>query len=158
MDPQRQQKIDAAREALKHVRSGMRVGLGTGSTAKEFVDLLGEKVKSGELRDIRCACTSKATEDQARGLGIPTFPLADVAPLDVAIDGADEIDEHLRLIKGLGNALLREKIVEQAAKKFIVVADESKIVPRLGRGVAGAACRATVPREVTVRGLISASS
>jgi ribose 5-phosphate isomerase A len=141
MDAQRQQKIESAREALKRVQSGMKVGLGTGSTAKEFVALLGEKLQSGELHDIRCACTSKATEDQARGLGIPTFPLAEVAPLDVAIDGADEIDEQLRLIKGLGNALLREKIVEQAAKRFIVVADETKIVKRLGKGV--------LPVEVT---------
>ena len=136
-----QQKIEAAREALRSVASGMSLGLGTGSTAKEFVTLLGEALKRGELRDVRCTCTSNQTEEQARSLEIPLFPLADIAPLDLAIDGADEIDAQLRLIKGRGGALLREKIVEQQAKRFIVIADESKIVARLGVGV--------LPVEVT---------
>src|SRR3954451_18364328 len=136
-----QRKVDAAREALRSVRSGMSLGLGTGSTAKEFVTLLGAAIASGELRDIRCTCTSNQTEEQARSLNIPLFPLADIAPLDLAIDGADEIDAQLRLIKGRGGALLREKIVEQQAKRFIVIADESKIVARLGAGV--------LPVEVT---------
>jgi ribose 5-phosphate isomerase A len=135
------QKIEAAREALHSVRSGMSLGLGTGSTAKEFVTLLGEALARGDLRDIRCTCTSKQTEDQARPLGIPLFPLAEISPLDLAVDGADEIDAQLRLIKGRGGALLREKIVEQQAKRFIVIADESKIVERLGVGV--------LPVEVT---------
>jgi len=119
----------------------MSLGLGTGSTAKEFVTLLGEALARGDLRDIRCTCTSKQTEDQARPLGIPLFPLAEISPLDLAVDGADEIDARLRLIKGRGGALLREKIVEQQAKRFIVIADESKIVERLGVGV--------LPVEVT---------
>ena len=119
----------------------MSLGLGTGSTAKEFITLLGEALARGDLRDLRCTCTSKQTEDQARPLGIPLFPLAEISPLDLAVDGADEIDARLRLIKGRGGALLREKIVEQQARRFIVIADESKIVERLGVGV--------LPVEVT---------
>lgn len=134
-------KIAAAREALRSVRSGMSLGLGTGSTATEFVNLLGEALASGALRDVRCACTSNKTEEQARSLSIPVFPLAEVSPLDLAVDGADEIDAQLRLIKGRGGALLREKIVEQQAARFIVIADESKIVKKLGAG--------TLPVEVT---------
>ncbi len=134
-------KVAAAREALLEVRSGMRLGLGTGSTATEFVKLLGEALRSGALKDIRCTSTSEQTETLARSLEIPMFALAEVAPLDLAIDGADEIDSRLRLIKGRGGALLREKIVEQQAKRFIVIADESKIVARLGIG--------TLPIEVT---------
>jgi ribose 5-phosphate isomerase A len=134
-------KVAAAREALTEIRSGMRLGLGTGSTARELVRLLGEALASGALHDIRCTTTSEATETQARELAIPTFALADVAPLDLAIDGADEVDAQLRLIKGRGGALLREKIVEQAAARFVVIVDESKLVPRLGIG--------TLPIEVT---------
>jgi ribose 5-phosphate isomerase A len=134
-------KVAAAREALLAVRSGMRLGLGTGSTARELVILLGEALASGALTDIRCTTTSSATEEQARSLGIPTYALHEVAPLDLAIDGADEIDPRLRLIKGRGGALLREKIVEQAALRFLVIADESKLVDRLGVGV--------LPVEVT---------
>ena len=134
-------KIEAARAALAEVRSGMTLGLGTGSTAFEFVKLLGAALRSGALRDIRCTCTSEKTEQQAREENVPTFPLAEVSPLDLAVDGADEIDAQLRLIKGRGGALLREKIVEQQAKRFIVIADESKIVERLGAG--------TLPVEVT---------
>ncbi len=136
-----QRKIEAAREALSEVRSGMTLGLGTGSTAAEFVRLLGEALRSGALRDIRCTCTSEQTEKQAREENVPTFSLAEVAPLDLAVDGADEIDASLRLIKGRGGALLREKIVEQQALRFIVIADDSKIVDRLGIGV--------LPVEVT---------
>ena len=134
-------KAAAAAEALRDVRSGMRLGLGTGSTAREFVRLLGAALASGALRDIRCTTTSNDTEEQAVSLGIPTFPLAEVEPLDLAVDGADEIDSALRLIKGRGGALLREKIVEQAAKRFLVIADESKLVEKLGVG--------TLPVEVT---------
>ncbi|HKO56118.1 MAG TPA: ribose-5-phosphate isomerase RpiA [Thermoanaerobaculia bacterium] len=134
-------KLEAAREALKDVRNGARLGLGTGSTAEEFVRLLGEALHTGELRDIRCTCTSRRTEELARELGIATFSLGELAPLDLAVDGADEIDERLRLIKGRGGALLREKIVEQSADRFIVIADESKVVERLGVGV--------LPVEVT---------
>ncbi len=136
-----QQKIEAARAALAEVRSGMTLGLGTGSTAAEFVKLLGDALRSGALKDIRCTCTSEQTEKQAREENVPLFPLADVTPIDLAVDGADEIDKQLRLIKGRGGALLREKIVEQQAKRFIVIADESKVVDRLGVGV--------LPVEVT---------
>lgn len=134
-------KIEAARAALHEVRSGMTLGLGTGTTAAEFVKLLGAALRDGTLTGIRCTTTSEQTETQARGENIPLFPLADVSPIDLAIDGTDEIDAHLRLIKGRGGALLREKIVEQQALRFIVIADESKIVERLGIGV--------LPVEVT---------
>ncbi len=134
-------KVAAARAALAEVKSGMTLGLGTGSTAEQFVALLGEALASGALRNLRCTCTSQKTEDQARSLNIPIEELAKVAPLDLAVDGADEIDGILRLIKGRGGALLREKIVEQSAKRFIVIADESKLVERLGVGV--------LPVEVT---------
>ena len=127
-------KVAAAREALSHVRSGMTLGLGTGSTASELVRLLGDALKQGTLRDLRCTSTSEQTAELARSLGIEILPLAIVAPLDLAIDGADEIDSRLRLIKGRGGALLREKIVEQQARRFIVIADESKIVEKLGLG------------------------
>lgn len=134
-------KIEAARAALQEVRSGMSLGLGTGTTATEFVKLLGEALRNGTLRDIRCTCTSENTEAQAREESVPTFPPAEIMPLDLAVDGTDEIDADLRLIKGRGGALLREKIVEQQALRFIVIADESKIVDRLGVGV--------LPVEVT---------
>jgi ribose 5-phosphate isomerase A len=134
-------KVAAARAALDEVKSGMKLGLGTGSTAEQFVRLLGEALASGALRNLRCTCTSEKTEQQARSLNIPIDPLAKIAPLDLAVDGADEIDGILRLIKGRGGALLREKIVEQSAKRFIVIADESKLVERLGVGV--------LPVEVT---------
>jgi ribose 5-phosphate isomerase A len=127
-------KVAAARAALDEVKSGMKLGLGTGSTAEQFVRLLGEALASGALRNLRCTCTSEKTEVQARSLNIPIEPLAKIAPLDLAVDGADEIDGILRLIKGRGGALLREKIVEQSAKRFIVIADESKLVERLGVG------------------------
>jgi ribose 5-phosphate isomerase A len=134
----RDQKIEAARAALADVREGMTLGLGTGSTAAEFVRLLAEVEF---VKTLRCTTTSQVTEDLATSLGIATFRLADVAPLDLAIDGADEVDPALRLIKGRGGALLREKIVEQQAKRFTVIVDDSKIVERLGAGV--------LPVEVT---------
>jgi ribose 5-phosphate isomerase A len=134
-------KVEAARAALGEVRSGMTLGLGTGSTAAEFVKLLGEALRNGSLSDIRCTCTSEQTASQAREEIVPIFALEAVAPLDLAVDGTDEIDAGLRLIKGRGGALLREKIVEQQARRFIVIADESKVVDRLGVGV--------LPIEVT---------
>ncbi|HSP33476.1 MAG TPA: ribose-5-phosphate isomerase RpiA [Thermoanaerobaculia bacterium] len=134
-------KIAAAREALAAVRSGMNLGLGTGTTAAEFVKLLGEALKNGRIKDVRCTSTSEKTAELAHSLGIEILPLADVSPIDVAVDGADEIDRDLRLIKGRGGALLREKIVEQQAKTFIVIADESKVVEKLGVGI--------LPVEVT---------
>ncbi len=134
-------KLEAARAALAEVRDGMRLGLGTGSTAYEFVNLLGEALRDGALRDIRCTCTSNKTEAQARSLEIPVEPLGNFERLDLAVDGADEIDPDLRLIKGRGGALLREKIVEQHAVRFIVIADETKLVQKLGVGL--------LPVEVT---------
>ena len=134
-------KIAAAREALAEVRSGMNLGLGTGTTATEFVKLLGEELRAKRLNFVRCTSTSEKTAQLAESLGIEILSLAEVSPLDLAIDGADEIDKDLRLIKGRGGALLREKIVEQQAKRFIVIADESKIVAKLGTGV--------LPVEVT---------
>jgi ribose 5-phosphate isomerase A len=130
----RELKIAAAREALRDVRSGMKLGLGTGSTATELVRLLAGAFQSGALRGVRCTSTSEQTAELARSLGIAVLPLAEVAPLDLAIDGTDEIDAKLRLIKGRGGALLREKIVEQQASRFVVIADESKIVQKLGEG------------------------
>lgn len=126
-----------------YVRSGMLVGLGTGSTARYVVERVGMKLKSGELKDIKCVPTSEATRRQAESLGIPLLTLDDVSSLDVAIDGADEVDADLNLVKGRGAALLREKLVAEAAKKFIVVVDESKL-QKSGLGLSGA-----MPVEVT---------
>ncbi|KAI0561524.1 Ribose-5-phosphate isomerase [Gracilaria domingensis] len=125
-----------------YVTSGMVVGLGTGSTAKFAVDRLGEKLKSGELTDIVAIPTSIRTKEQAESLGIPLVTLDTHPVLDVAIDGADEVDPLLNLVKGRGGALLREKMVEVQAKKFIVIVDESKLVD--GLGISGA-----MPVEVT---------
>jgi len=117
-----------------HVESGMVVGLGTGSTAYFAVERLGEKLKSGELKDIIAIPTSERTKDQAESLGIPLCTLNEKSVLDVAIDGADEVDPDLALVKGGGGALLREKMVEVMAKKFVVIVDESKLCKGLGPG------------------------
>lgn len=127
-------KHDAAIAALDEVRSGMLLGLGTGSTAALFVRALGERMRRGELTGITAVCTSNATEDLAREMNIPLVDFAEQPSIDLAVDGADEIDDELRLIKGRGGALLREKIVEQAARRFIVIADHTKRVERLGVG------------------------
>lgn len=125
-------KLSAAKEALAFVQSGMQIGLGSGSTAGLFVELLGAALNSGSLKDIRAVPTSEKTARRAEDLGIPLISLSQAGELDLAIDGADEIDPALNLIKGLGKALLREKIVEINARKFIVVADETKLVSQLG--------------------------
>ncbi|XP_057960430.1 probable ribose-5-phosphate isomerase 3, chloroplastic [Malania oleifera] len=122
----------AADEAVSYVSSGMVLGLGTGSTAAFVVAKIGELLKSGQLTDIVGIPTSKRTEDQARSLGIPLSGLDDNPRLDLAIDGADEVDPYLNLVKGRGGALLREKMVEAASEKFVVVADDSKLVQGLG--------------------------
>src|SRR3954470_8882958 len=124
-------KRAAALRALKFVESGMRLGLGTGSTAEIFLELLAARVQEG-LR-ITGAATSQRTALKARTLGIPLVPLEEVAPLDLTIDGADEADRNLDLIKGGGGMLLREKIVAASSKKMLVIADETKMVPRLGK-------------------------
>lgn len=123
-------KREAARAALREVGSGMRLGLGTGSTATHFVALLGERVREG--LDVLCVPTSEATRMQAAALAIPLTTLDETPELDLCIDGADEIAPDLSLIKGGGGALLREKIVASAARAMIVVADESKLVDALG--------------------------
>ncbi|XP_010043250.2 probable ribose-5-phosphate isomerase 3, chloroplastic [Eucalyptus grandis] len=110
----------------------MVLGLGTGSTAAFVVAKLGELLKAGQLKDIVGVPTSKRTEEQARGLGIPLSILDDHPRIDLAIDGADEVDPDLNLVKGRGGALLREKMVEAASKEFVVVADETKLVDGLG--------------------------
>ena len=120
----------AAEHAIKHVEPGMKLGLGTGSTAAKFVDLLGEKVKGG--LNVVCVPTSEATRAQAAGLGIKLSTLDETPFLDVTVDGADEIDGELRLIKGGGGALLREKIVATASGRVIIIADVSKRVETLG--------------------------
>ena len=125
-----QRKREAAERALQLVRPGMKLGLGSGSTARQFVDLVGEKVKAG--LDIRCVATSEATAAQAKALGIPLGTLDDIPELDLTVDGADEVDPKLNLIKGGGGALLREKIVASASKRMVVIADSTKLVPRLG--------------------------
>lgn len=124
-------KRAAAAAALQEVQSGMRVGLGSGSTAREFVDLVGARVREG--LSIIAVPTSEATAAQARGLGIPLTTLDDIPELDVTIDGADEIGPGLALIKGGGGALLREKIVAAASRRMVAIGDGSKRVATLGR-------------------------
>ena len=104
-----------------YVKSGMVVGLGTGSTAYFAVERLGQKIKSGELKDIVAIPTSVRTKEQAESLGIPLVTLNTHSKLDVAIDGADNVDPDLNLVKGGGGALLREKMVELSAEKFVVI-------------------------------------
>ena len=123
-------KRQAAAKAMELVEPGMRLGLGTGSTARHFVDLLGARVKSG--LDVVAVPTSEATRAQAAGLGIRLTTLDETPELDLTVDGADEIDNELRLIKGGGGALLREKIVAAASHRVVVIADASKRVRQLG--------------------------
>jgi len=125
-------KKQAAQKAIEYVHDGMIVGLGTGSTTTHFIELLGQKINQRELKGIRAVPTSDSTARLARDLGIPLTTLTDHPKVDLAVDGADEVDPNLDLIKGLGQALLREKIVEIHSVEFIVIVDESKIVPRLG--------------------------
>ena len=117
-----------------YVRSGMVVGLGTGSTAAFAVERLGELLKSGALTDVICIPTSVRTQEQAAELGIPLCTLNDRSRLDVAIDGADQVDLALALVKGGGGALLREKMVEVCAERFVCIVDESKLCKGLGPG------------------------
>jgi ribose 5-phosphate isomerase A len=124
-------KQRAGFRAAEFVEDGMRVGLGTGTTARWLVERLGERVREG-LR-VRCVPTSRRTEEQARALGMTLVTLGEAGELDIAIDGADEIGPGLALIKGGGGALLREKLVASAARRFVVIADASKRVEVLGR-------------------------
>jgi ribose 5-phosphate isomerase A len=124
-------KRAAAARAVEFLRPGMRIGLGTGSTAKHFVELVGEKARGG--LNIVAVPTSEATRADARRCGISLTTLDETPQLDLTIDGADEIAPDLSLIKGGGGALLREKIVAAASGRMIVIADESKCVDALGR-------------------------
>lgn len=126
-------KRRAGEEAASHVKDGMVVGLGTGSTVYYTTRLLGERIKDQELI-VRAIPTSLDTRNYAKSLGIPLTDLEQDPEIDITIDGADEVDPQLNLIKGLGGALLMEKIVAAASKKEIIVADQGKIVPKLGRG------------------------
>lgn len=135
-------KQRAAQAAMAYVSDGMTVGLGTGSTADFFLQALASAVRNGKLSDIRGVPTSKMSERRARELDIPLTSLAEVPVLDVTVDGADEIDPQLNLIKGLGGALLREKIVAQNSCQLVVIADASKYVQTLGT-------RTPLPVEVT---------
>ncbi len=125
-------KRAAAAGAAELVRSGTVIGLGTGSTVRPLLELLGERLASGALRDVVAVPTSEATAATCRAVGIPLTSLDDHPRLALAIDGADEIGPGLDLIKGMGGALLREKLVALAATRFVVIADQSKRVRKLG--------------------------
>ncbi|HEY2584901.1 MAG TPA: ribose-5-phosphate isomerase RpiA [Tepidisphaeraceae bacterium] len=137
MDPKKR----AAEAALRFVESGMVVGIGTGSTAEQFIFALAAALKASTIRDIRGVPTSLRSEHLARSFGIPIATLAQCPHPDVTIDGADEVDPNLDLIKGLGGALLREKVVAQNSRKLVIIADSSKSVLMLGN-------RSMLPVEV----------
>jgi len=131
----------AGRDAAGSVESGMRVGLGTGSTVAHFLLHLGDRIAGGELSDVVGVPTSIRTETAALELGIPLGTLGELGALDLTVDGADEVDPRLNLIKGLGGAMLREKMVAQASRRMLAIVDDTKLVGRLGE-------RAPVPVEV----------
>lgn len=141
-----EQKRDAAEKAVEKIQDGMVVGLGTGSTVKFALIKLAEKISNGELKNIQCVSSSNQTEELAKELSIPIISLNELYGsksidrsdknfqlIDLYIDGADEVDKEKNLIKGGGGALLREKILAQASKKFIVIVDESKLSEKLGK-------------------------
>lgn len=136
-----QLKRAAAEAAVDEVEDGMLLGLGTGSTVAHFLKLLAQRLREGALKDVRGVPTSVRTATEAHSLEIPLTNLDEEPILDLAVDGADEVSPELDLIKGLGGALLREKVVAQAASRLVVVVDEAKLVKRLGT-------RAPVPVEV----------
>ena len=125
-------KQRAAEAAMKFVRDGMVVGLGTGSTADLFLQALAAAIKGGQVRNVRGVPTSRQSERRAQHLGIPLTTLAESPRPDVTIDGADEVAPNLDLIKGLGGALLREKMVAQDSQKLVIIADAGKAVSKLG--------------------------
>lgn len=127
----RELKIKAAAAALEHVTNGMRLGIGTGSTAEEFIRLLAIKTAAG--LQVTGVPTSERSANLCRELGVPLATLDDLPELDLTVDGTDEIDPGFNLIKGGGGALLREKIVAAASAKMVVIADASKVVAKLGR-------------------------
>lgn len=124
---QKSLKKQAAQQAVTSIRSGMTLGLGTGSTTSYALQAIAAHLDAGELKDIAGIASSSATEKQARELGIPLSQLNDSPDIDLTIDGADEVDDRLNLIKGGGGALLREKIIAQASRYFIVIVDQSKL-------------------------------
>ncbi len=132
MTPQDEFKQKAAVIAVGFVEPGMVVGLGTGSTTQFALERLGERIRSGELRDVVGIPSSLRTEKAARDLGIPLTDFETHPLIDITIDGADEVDPELNLIKGGGGALLREKVLAQATRHNIIIVDESKLAPRLG--------------------------
>lgn len=140
-------KQEAAIRAVSLIESGMHVGLGTGSTARYAIAELGRKVAAGELTGLTCVATSEASDTQARALGLVVGPLTPQA-FDLAIDGADEITPDVDLIKGLGGALVREKLVEIQAKRLVIIADHTKLVTKLGE-------KAPLPIEVLQFGVES---
>lgn len=149
MDRYSAQKARAAQAAVMEVESGMLVGLGTGTTAAAAVTALARAAQNG--LSVTCCATSRATEDMAVKMGLTIVPFDDRAQVDIAIDGADEVDPALRAIKGAGGALLREKVVARAARRFLCIVDETKLVDRLGRRA--------VPLEVLpfAKGFVSAA-
>jgi len=134
-------KRAAAERAVQLITSGMVVGLGTGSTMQPLLDALAQRLREGAVRNVVAVPTSEATAQRCRVLGIPQASLDEYPELALAVDGADEVSPRLDAIKGMGGAMLREKLVALAAKRFVIVADESKLVRRLGT-------RAPVPVEV----------
>ena len=125
-------KKEAGVSAVDFVESGMILGLGTGSTTKFALEEIGKRIQEGRLKDIIGICSSIQTENRARDLGIPITSFDDKQELDLTIDGADEVDPELNLIKGGGGALLREKVLAQSSKRNIMIVDESKLSPMLG--------------------------
>jgi ribose 5-phosphate isomerase A len=140
-DPKLAQKRAAAERAVEWIESGMTVGLGTGSTAVWAIRALGEALRDGRLRDVVAIPTSEASAAEARVVGIPLVTFDDRTAIDLTIDGADEVDPGLDLIKGYGGALLREKVVAQATRREVIVVDDSKPTTRLGT-------RCSLPVEV----------
>jgi ribose 5-phosphate isomerase A len=134
-------KRRAAEQASEHIRDGMVLGLGTGSTVAHLLNVIGERRQAGEWSSLVCVPTSNETAARALELGIPLSSLDESPDVDLTIDGADEVDDDLRLVKGLGGALLREKVVASCSKKLIIIVDESKIVQQL-------ATRSPLPIEV----------
>jgi ribose 5-phosphate isomerase A len=122
----------AAAKAVEAVQSGMVLGLGTGSTTRYAIEMIGERLRDGRLRDIVGVPTSSGTEALAKQVGIPVTRLQEHPVLDLTIDGADEVDPQLNLVKGQGGALLHEKIVARASRREIIIVDESKVVEVLG--------------------------
>jgi ribose 5-phosphate isomerase A len=128
-----QLKQKAGEEAAKRIVNGQKIGLGTGSTVRYFLEVLGRRLAEGDLSDIVGVPTSERTETIAHSLNIALTTLEEASVLDLCVDGADEVDPKLNLIKGLGGALLREKIVASASRYFIVIVDKAKIVKKLGQ-------------------------